>query len=498
LYGWAGLVAGLDRADWLPALAPRFTGRTAEVECTPAAWDWIEGIYLTQSQRKFTDCFRMLQKVAKEQGWAIPSERTLQRRMDALPMTTKVFRREGTEGLKKLYPPQRRDRSDLHALQAVNADGHKCDVFVRWPDGTVGRPILIGFQDIYSSMMLSWRIARTEDAETVLLAFGDMAETYGLPDICLLDNGRAFAAKAVSGGTPNRYRFKVREGDMHGVMTQLGVEIRWAEPYHGQSKPIERAWQTISSQAEKDPRFEGAWTGNTIAAKPENYGSHAVPVALFEAVMAERIAEYNAQAGRRTKICGGKLSFEQAFRLSYQDVPVRTVRPEHSRLWLLAAEGVTARSSDGSLHFEGNRYWHESLLEYLGKKVVIRFDPDNLHAGLHVYRLDGAYVAHAPCLEDIGFFSRHAGVEQRRAAKATVKLWKEAGKARVSFDELVAMLPIPSEPEAAPTPKIVRPIFGNLAVAQPANDYDQEEVLADFGRAMRKFSVVPNGNGADD
>ncbi|HNB25288.1 MAG TPA: hypothetical protein PKZ32_22900, partial [Candidatus Melainabacteria bacterium] len=45
------------------------------------------------------------------------------------------------EALKRLYPAHRRTREDLHALAGVNADGHKFDVFVKWDDGTVGRPI---------------------------------------------------------------------------------------------------------------------------------------------------------------------------------------------------------------------------------------------------------------------------------------------------------------------------------------------------------------------
>ena len=36
----------------------------------------------------------------------------------------------------------------LHALEHVNIDGHKWDVFVRWPDGTVGRPVRLGPWDV--------------------------------------------------------------------------------------------------------------------------------------------------------------------------------------------------------------------------------------------------------------------------------------------------------------------------------------------------------------
>ncbi len=499
LYNWAGLVAGLERHDWLPALAPRFTGRVAETECDEPAWDALQALYLRPERPNFSDCYRDLERLAAANGWTIPSARTLERRLAELPVTKRVLLREGVQALKELYPAQRRDRGTLHALEAVNADGHKWDVFCKWPDGFVGRPISIFFQDLYSNMALAWRTARSENTATVLLAFGDMVEAFGIPDVITLDNGRNFASKWLSGGTPNRYRFKVKDSDPVGVLTQLGVDIHWTTPYSGQSKPIERMFRDFAQSIAKDVRFAGAWTGNTIDAKPENYASSAVPIDVFEAVIAERVAEHNARAGRRTAVCAGKLSFEAAFRLSYQDAVIRRARPEHSRLWMLAAEGVSIRQQDGTLHFEGNRYWHEALLEHLGKKVVIRFDADDLHAGLHVYRLDGAYVAHVPCIQDIGFYSKAEGQAANRARRAWMKAQKEAADTRFSLDDIVALMPAPPAPEPIDPPRIVRPVFGNLAAAaRPANDYDQDEVLTDFGKAMRRFRVVENENGADD
>ncbi|WP_040507433.1 transposase domain-containing protein [Gluconobacter morbifer] len=102
--------------------------------------------------------------------------------------------------LSRIYPAQQRRRDVFHALQAVNANGHRWDVFVKWEDGTIGRPVMVGFQDLFSDMILSWRIDKSENAETVRLAFGDMVETYGIPKMCYLDNGRNFASKWMNAG----------------------------------------------------------------------------------------------------------------------------------------------------------------------------------------------------------------------------------------------------------------------------------------------------------
>ena len=46
----------------------------------------------------------------------------------------------------------------MNNIEAVNADGHKWDVFVSCPSGEVVRPAMAVFQDPCSGMILSWRV----------------------------------------------------------------------------------------------------------------------------------------------------------------------------------------------------------------------------------------------------------------------------------------------------------------------------------------------------
>ncbi|MQT14416.1 transposase domain-containing protein [Segnochrobactrum spirostomi] len=490
LYGWARLVAGLDRADWLPALAPRHVGRVAEADIPEEAWQAFLADYLRPEPPTLASCYRRLEEIAKARGWRIPSEKTFARRVDALPRTSVVLAREGLEALRRQYPAQQRDRSGFSALEAVNADGHTFDVFVQWLDGSISRPVLVGFQDLLSGKILSWRLAKTENAATVLLAFGDLVEAFGIPEHCYLDNGRQFASKWFTGGIANRYRFKVRATDPDGLLKALGVEVHWTTPYSGQSKPIERAWRDFATDLAKHPAFSGAYTGRSPDNKPSNYGSRAVPLEVFERVIAEGIREHNARLGRRSKVCGGRLSFDQVFAASYADSMIRRASPEQCRLWLLAAEGVTVRT-DASVHLEGNRYWHEKLTDHVGHKVIIRFDPDDLHAGVHVYRLDGAHIVEAPVVEAVGFADTAASREHARARKSWLRAQKEllASQRRLSIDDLAAMLPAVEAAEPPPAPAVIRPVFGNLAVAAaPAEAEDtQAEVLSLFSAGLRRW-----------
>lgn len=503
LWRWLRRVEGMSSIDWSAHLVSHCVGgKGREVELPSAAWDFIRSDWLRVEQPTFESCWRRLQSVAELSRWQLPSKKTVERRLLALPLSVRTAGRQGMEALKRLYPAQKRDRSMFHALQAVNVDGHKWDVMVKWPDGTIGRPMMVAFQDLYSGKMLAWRIDRTENAEAVRLAMGDLVTTFGVPDLCWLDNGRGFASKWISGGSPTRYRFKVKAEDPAGLLTTLGIEIHWTTPYSGQSKPIERAFRDFCSDIAKDPRFAGAWTGNNPMAKPENYGSTAVPIDVFSQVVAEGIAAHNARPGRRTDVANGR-SFDEVFLDSYRAAPIRRATEEQRRLWLLAAEGLRARR-DGSIELLGNRYWTEDLVDHALKKLTVRFDPQALHTEVHVYRLDGSYLCSAPVIEAAGFADVEKAREHAAARNKYTKAQKEMLSAErvLTVDQVAAMLPKVEAPQPLPSPTVVRPVFGNVALA-PREEFEEDDrqyrTIDAIGKFMR-LRVVDreNENAADD
>nr|WP_249126747.1 DNA-binding domain-containing protein [Brucella oryzae] len=207
LYRWWKLIEHHDRADWLAALAPSFAADESRSPCDDAAWDFLMSDYLRPERPSFSACYRRMVKVAKKNKWTpVPSERALRRRLDAeVPAEVQTLARDGKEKAKMLYPAQRRTRAHLRAMQVVNMDGHKLDVFVKvpWSEAPV-RMFLLGIQDLYSGKILSWRLSDSENKETVRLVIGDMVEKFGIPEGIVLDNGRAFASHWISGGTANR------------------------------------------------------------------------------------------------------------------------------------------------------------------------------------------------------------------------------------------------------------------------------------------------------
>lgn len=467
LKNWCRAVRDHHPSDWVAVLAPQDAGRTVTADFSPEAWDYFKADYLRLESPSAAACYDRLMRIAPANGWNVPHLRTVERKLDReLPRAVIKLAREGREALQRMYPHQERDRSVFHALEAVNADGHKFDVFVKWPDGEIGRPLMCAWQDIFSGKMLAYRVAKTENADSIRLSFGDMIEEFGIPSHAFLDNGRGFASKWMTGGTPTRFRFKVKEEEPTGIMTTLGIQIHWATPYHGQAKPIERAFRDMCEYIAKHPAFAGAYTGNNPTAKPENYGSKAIPLEKFLAVLETEIRAHNARTGRKGSTVNGR-SFDQAFAESYEQSPIRKATEAQRGLWLLAAESVTVRKQDGTIHMQfdrRNRYWSEELQEYAGQKIVVRFDPQRLHESVYCYTLDNRFICDALCLEAEGFNNTEAAREHAKNRKRFMSASKAALEAERRMDVLQAAAMLP-EIDDAPTPdaKVVR-------MAIPARD----------------------------
>lgn len=461
IWNWAEMVRGIPADDWLAYVAPRHKRGPVTTAATvdPDFGAMLKSDFLRLAQPSFRSCYDRCERWAKKEGVAVPALHTARRwykRTTSKAM--EVLGRKGMEALKRLYPAQIRDRSKLHALEGINGDYHRFDVFVNMqtPDGIeVVRPQMVAFQDLLSGKILSWRLSYSANSQTVQLCLGELIEEWGIPKHVLLDNGREFAAKTITGGTPTRFRFKVTDEDIPGLLTTLGCEVHWATPYSGQSKPIERAFRDLCDRIARHPACEGAYTGNRPDAKPENWRSRIMEQVEFEELVAVEIAAHNARTDRRSEVAFGR-SFDEVFAESYAKAPIRKATPEQRRLWLMGARGVSVGRTNGRITFLGNAYFDEFLHEHLGKKIVARFDADRLWSGLHIYALSGEYLGFAPCQEATGFFSAEGAKDITRARRAFNKATKaqldaarRLSAAEVAAGALGAMPPPPDRPAAS-------------------------------------------------
>lgn len=503
---YLSIVEGKPEHTWLYLLTPRYRGREAGAEMSAEAWEILKADYLRPERPSATACINRIRRVAVAKDWMVPSTRTLLRRLDGIERGVRVLAREGAKALQQLYPAQSRDKSALAALQIINGDGYKHNVWARFPDGEVLRAKTWFWQDVYSGKILAWRTDKTEHTDVIRLSFGDLVERFGIPDEAVIDNTMAAANKTMSGGIRHRFRFKVREDEPLGVFALLNVRVRWATPGHGQAKPVERVFGIggIGEIVDKAPEFSGAWTGAHPLDKPEYDGkTRAVEFEQLETVIAREVASYNAIAGRRGAIAQGR-SFDGIFQESYSALAVRRATEAQRRLWLLATEPVKAHAKDGAITLDAgrlqgrqaNRYWAGPLVEYAGQSVVARFDPRQLHTGVHTYTVDGRYICYADCFAPAGFNDQNAGREHNRARRQYVRSQRDGLDATRRMDALEAAKSLSTpEPTTIPAPAIsrsgiVRAEFRS-ALERPRADAPAptSEELADVARLEAEFAA---------
>lgn len=487
LWNWLEMIECVDDADRLPYLAPRHRAckpQRDRASCSPQFLDWLKADFLRLDGPSFASCHERATKLATARGLGALTLRTARRWMeDNVPRVTQVFAREGEKGLARCFPPQIRDRTTLTALEGVNADCHKIDVFVQWPGiEKPVRPQIVAFQDLYSGKVLSWRVDLDPNKVAVMSALGDLVQTYGIPRHCLFDNGREFANKWLTGGAPTRFRFKVREDDPLGVLPMLGIKVHWATPGHGQAKPIERAFRDMADRIAKDPRFAGAYVGNRPDAKPENYGSRAVPLEEFLQVVEEGIDDHNARRGRLSDTARGR-SFDDTFAESYALAPIRKATAEQHRLWLMGQEVRKLHRSHGGLMLFRNGYWADWMNEHAGQRIVARFDPENLHAGVFIYSPEGAFLGQAECREKVGFFDMvGAKLHQRQQ-----RLRRKAEKNLLDAMRPVSVQQLAGDLDAAPRPDtpLIEARVVELAPARRAKPlFDRDMPVPELDQAL--------------
>ncbi|PMM05694.1 DDE endonuclease [Vibrio kanaloae] len=498
-------VKDFDECDWAPVLLPKhFAAAQVEKEnqfapVSPEAWRFFMGDYLRLEQPSMTVCYERLLDAAKEHSWTVPSLKSLSRRLDyEVSAQQRVLLREGEHALHQMYPPQRRTVQDLHAME--------------WINGDVIRPKTWFWQDIYSRKIIGWRCDLSENTDSIRLSLMDVCEKYGIPKEMTLDNTRAAANKPMTGGVPNRYRFKVKEDDPKGIIPMLGIKLHWSSVIygkgHGQAKPIERAFGNggLGEYIDRHPLCEGAFTGDNPMAKPDNYGSNNIDVEAFLNVIAKGVEMYNAKENRNTEICRGHMSFDQAFNASYQVAPVRKATASQLHMMMLQAEAVQvskhgqiALHAGGILEGRRNLYFNERMLDYIGQKVVARFDPQRLHESIEIYTLNGVHICVAECRDDAAFGDTQAAREIKKERTRHTKATKEAAKSleRMTALEVAAMMK-PLEEEIIPENKVVEPFrptsIGNTAVKAMPQEEAEDEYDQNFSESVACLMEQRNKN----
>jgi len=352
----------------------------------------------------------------------------------------------------------------------------------------VSRPIVVAWMELRTRTIVGWAIGKSESAHLARqsLAAG-LERSRAIPQAVYLDNGRAFASKEMTGGTATRYRFKVRESEMQGVVTALGISVTWAKPYNGRAKPIESFWRTLTEMARR-PEFVGAYCGNKPENKPEEHDvKNAVDIALVEKLLHKEIEEYHARPHRGDSM--NNSSPNAMYEALMVDAVVTQPTAGQVRRCALASKLVSL-NRHGEIFVMGNRYGNAESPGLVRGKYTAYYDPNDAHVPVELW--DGqTQAATLPLIaRGEGFANRDAAQDHNRAKNAFKRAQREQDKAMQDMQQ-AADWTTPRKPQAepgAPLPraKVARPArLGGPLAARPQVDKDEDELTPEYMEEFR-------------
>ena len=252
---------------------------------TPEAWNEFLSAYLDLRQPTVKSCWQNLSFVNTRQnkGWTIPSLRTMQQYVnDNIPLPVLVLHREGLKAYEERCAPYiETDMDSIEPGAVWVGDHHQFDFWIRHRGRWI-RPWITAWEDMRSRAVLGWVITPSPNSTTILQAFKVGATSYGPPAAVKIDNGKDYDSQLWTGVTKTqRITQKVRldETLVAGLYAMMNIGVSFAQPYHPQSKSIERWFCTVEMQFGKTmPTYCGKDTGS----RPED---------LFDFLATDRAVE---------------------------------------------------------------------------------------------------------------------------------------------------------------------------------------------------------------
>lgn len=361
----------------------RGENRTGSDTIPPDIWEYFLELKLAPQNRSVQLCYDIIKEDFPD--IEIPNVKAFERKFGTLPSTLKV----NAEGVKDKFelelPSLYRDYSYLKSNDIWSLDHHLSDVFVRNKQGNIVRLWITAAMDVRSRKIMSL-VIREQNPDKIAVKQGlrIAIEDYGRPKRIQTDNGKDYLSKDLD---PN---------ETNSMLAALGIEKDTAEAYHGQSKPIERFFNTLESNFGK--RCYG-YAGNNAKKRPDYLNMLAKKLKNdpeimdeedFKSACMEWVNNIYANKVHRGDSMNGRTPNQV-----YEDEMGEIRRFENSmQLAIICGEHEQRTVRHCCIQMYGRTYRpkaENSLVNYNGKKVTLRFLPENLDI-LYVYDEQNRYI----------------------------------------------------------------------------------------------------------
>ena len=465
---------------------------------TPGAFELFKSMYLTQQRLSVKLCWQNISYINldRDEGWRIPPLASMYRYIkDYIPLPVQVLMREGLAAYQARCAPYVEVDPDSVAPGAVwIGDHHQLNCWRRYRGKWV-RPWITAWEDMRSRTLVGYHISASPNQSTILLAFKRAVDIYGPPDAVKIDNGRDYDSQMWTGQTKAQ-RKALRAGYLDekmlaGIYAMLDVTVSFAIPYHPQSKPIERWFDTLDVQFTKTlPTYCGKDVNRKPDYLPDLLASKKATAISddmdeFDALLGKYIDVYNrtAHTGRGME---GRAPAEVMATRQSRRVLVEGVTDLLLRVW----SGELTVGKNG-VRFKGIWYgqYDTELMMYQGKKVRVAYDPDDMRQ-VYVYNSSTmTLIAIAEQARLIGYgdrVSEEALREAMRQKAKAVKAAKQFRDSRLTANMDLTSLTIKAMDEAAAAPDEQQQAANLKPVRTPLDKQTREHKRRETIKLLKK------------
>ncbi|MBW1811654.1 MAG: transposase [Deltaproteobacteria bacterium] len=247
------------------------------------------------------------------------------------------------------------------------------------------RPWITAWEDKRSRLIAGHHTNSGPNQTTIMIAMKRAIERYGPPEGAKIDNGRDYDSQMFTGTTKAR-RKAIKKGYLDemlvaGIYAMMDIAVSFSIPYHHQSKPIERWFDTLDRQFTKTlPTY----CGKDSNRKPENLNDYlASDRALAEAYDLESFArlvdEYIAKVYNASPHTGVGMNGQSPAAVMATRTTRRVITDGLLDLLMRVWSGELMVGKNG-VRFKNIWYgqFNAELLCHQGRKVRVAYDPDDL------------------------------------------------------------------------------------------------------------------------
>jgi len=346
-----------------------------------------------------------------------------------------------------------RDTKGLKVMQIVMGDEHTFDCWVSYkqPNGKVVaiKPKLAAWVDMRSRTIMGDVLCKDANSDILKQSLLKMiySEPGGVPEYLYIDNGKDYTAKTMTGRERNDRGGMEFDDEAKGFYKSIGIkDDHRALPYEPWSKAqIERFFKTVCN---KFTRWMTSYTGTLTGSKTSDKVPKDIEK-MFECGELLTIEEfYEKWHDWLTDIYmheehGGLKKMKEDHKNPYdcfmneeryhQAAPPKS----YATMLMMKSESVLVRNI--GITRWGYEYRSDELCDYIGQKVDIKYDPDDM-AVLYVFNKKGKRICEAYSQELL----QVAPKVTQKALEEHIKMQKRQQKrdrerleeARIPFEEI--------------------------------------------------------------